>query len=563
MSLDNLPTVCRRLAFSFSTAEDVLESRVVSRVWCGEASDDALWRSLCSVDWRVAVWCNPDDPDDDSLEEIAIEAPPFSHGRWLDCWLGWAKVAVATGCARQGRAVPLDACLWLDVQEQWQSVKARLAGSHVIATLRPGAGARDFAVAEAAGIGTIPATLRALWSVHNGQSTGWDNAFDHSQLAAEELAHLEGEPDKERVPGDVWAGVLGGFSCYDHAVCTRLFSVARSVAWTAYFRRIFNDHTGSPLPARSSPSMTTSMVIAGSFNLSRITVVDIAPGAACRVYVGSPSSWLKGAGLCPASPPGGLGTWWSEFGRRMRGGVYAISRIVPDQPQTTGLCLFPVRPVFPHREDATTTFTDATTRGVRVTASTIYCADHMPHIGHAYSIRMELKVLAAGEEAEAGGGSLLARTLRRTSSFPSSFLGGGGERERRERDEALLLRGPGCQLLSRHWVKVDGVSGERQHTRGDGVIGKYPLLRDGGYRDDSGSSRDSVRSGRWRSGMFVYQSCTGAAWSEGSEFGGTLHCTPDSIDAIGREREGEDGGESASFDVVVRPFQLKTPSFIF
>ena len=43
-------------------------------------------------------------------------------------------------------------------------------------------------------------------------------------------------------------------------------------------------------------------------------------------------------------------------------------------------------------------------------------------------------------------------------------------------------------------------------VHGDGVVGCYPLLRDGGYRDDRQSQYSSaVRSGEECAGTFFYQ----------------------------------------------------------
>ena len=46
-------------------------------------------------------------------------------------------------------------------------------------------------------------------------------------------------------------------------------------------------------------------------------------------------------------------------------------------------------------------------------------------------------------------------------------------------------------------------------VHGDGVVGCYPLLRDGGYRDDRQSQHSSaVREGEECDGIFIYQVST-------------------------------------------------------
>ena len=110
-----------------------------------------------------------------------------------------------------------------------------------------------------------------------------------------------------------------------------------------------------------------------------------------------------------------------------------------------------------------------------------------------------------------------------------------------------------CQLKSRHWTIVDG-DGHTEHVRGDGVIGKYPLLKVGGYRDDEQNRFGTVGAGRQCSGTFVYQSCSGRARGTGpGSFGGELSFVPGSI----KQPTG------APFDVIVPPFSLDTPLFVF
>ncbi len=65
-----------------------------------------------------------------------------------------------------------------------------------------------------------------------------------------------------------------------------------------------------------------------------------------------------------------------------------------------------------------------------------------------------------------------------------------------------------CQLLSRHWTIKNEETGEIVEENGEGVEGCYPLLREGGYRDDQPTSRDGriVSEGIDELGTFVFQS---------------------------------------------------------
>jgi len=182
--------------------------------------------------------------------------------------------------------------------------------------------------------------------------------------------------------------------------------------------------------------------------------------------------------------------------------MYVCEELVPLHASTMGVSLFPQTP--PRQ-------THAVTRGILVAATS--CA--APELGSVvYSIRIRL--LAPGEE---GGLTATAR------GFVTA------------------------QLCSRHWVITDR-SGMVEHVRGDGVIGRYPLLRDGGWRDDSGRSRDSMWGGREREGTFVYQSMTSCS---GMTLEGELTFVPGSIS--------EPSGPE--FLVTVARFPLSGDEYIF
>ena len=115
-----------------------------------------------------------------------------------------------------------------------------------------------------------------------------------------------------------------------------------------------------------------------------------------------------------------------------------------------------------------------------------------------------------------------------------------------------------CQLHSRHWAIAKEASDPSsvEHVRGDGVIGYYPLLFEGGYRNDRqvGRGIDSVEKGKRESGIFVYQSCSGAVRGGCGAFGGELRFVPGSL----AEPEG------VEFDVEVGTVPLfERPAFIF
>jgi F-box protein 3 len=128
-----------------------------------------------------------------------------------------------------------------------------------------------------------------------------------------------------------------------------------------------------------------------------------------------------------------------------------------------------------------------------------------------------------------------------------------------------------CQLQSRHWaIEPGGSSSGRssgrssssaaspvlEHVRGDGVVGAFPLLREGAHRADQQVEpqfrASRLREGAWADGSYVYQSCSGQNLPGGS-FGGELTFVPGSL----KNPTGE------PFDVVVQPFALDIPDTIF
>jgi uncharacterized protein affecting Mg2+/Co2+ transport len=82
---------------------------------------------------------------------------------------------------------------------------------------------------------------------------------------------------------------------------------------------------------------------------------------------------------------------------------------------------------------------------------------------------------------------------------------------------------------------------------GDGVIGLFPVLREGGYRSD-----EQGRVGEWCEGCFAYQSCSGAMGPGGS-FGGELTFVPGTMASP----------TGPPFEVRVAPFALDLPPFVF
>ena len=153
----------------------------------------------------------------------------------------------------------------------------------------------------------------------------------------------------------------------------------------------------------------------------------------------------------------------------------------------------------------------AVTRGVQVIASALYVPQANDQFGFIYSIRIRL--------------------LRPNDS---NAVDGYLTPEERGFDT--------CQLRSRHWQICNTETGETNDVHGQGVIGMYPILEDGGYTD----------GGERLDGIFQYQSCTGPMRK--GYFQGSLEFVPGRIDSP----------TGPPFQVELKPFLLDNePTFIY
>ena len=118
-----------------------------------------------------------------------------------------------------------------------------------------------------------------------------------------------------------------------------------------------------------------------------------------------------------------------------------------------------------------------------------------------------------------------------------------------------------CQLHLRHWIITKQIGSEvfEEEVRGEGVIGEYPLLVEGGYQNYSGRNAsviarlpiDSFERKEIEIGTFSYQSCTDL---ESQIFQGYLTFVPGSLY--------NPAGES--FQVRVAPFHLRSnPDYFY
>ena len=352
--------------------------RAVSLRWRDLSMDDVLWRQVCAGQFglnQVRAPPNSKAPCTNFYQaarawfayrkEFGLRGVPLpddfadtvtaAHGHWAKL-SAWAAVHLPEAKASIG--APASAADWTAFLE-WLDL-----------------GSTAYAVSTFPGL----LQLRVLSSVCNGQQLASDAkmaarhisqsaSVEGIEQALEQLALTNGhggQLSREQSIRESFQGLLGGLSAYDTSLCMRLFPLVVAAAWTQYFRK--------------EQGLPDKLVIAGgSYNLQRLLVVDIETGA----LLSGPSQSIlpdrEGVPLTPgqriylmrAVPASrasacDLITFMGEHARRVEAGYHLCEPLVPLEPATRGLCLFP---------QAGPKFSEATTRGVRVTASAVFCAE--------------------------------------------------------------------------------------------------------------------------------------------------------------------------------------------
>lgn len=340
--------------------------------------------------------------------------------------------------------------------------------------------------------------VRCVYEIHDGQTapaSGTENAY--SQM---------------RVCG----GLLGGYSAYDSLVCSWLLPLAAVhklngflIEWVRQGSILF-EHK---LCIATSPCCEFDQE-EELRNVNKFIAIDTRDGMLSSLAVNELST-----GWVPCTPvevadcggmhfprrPDQLLVWLEEYQRRLHCGVYSVNRLLPQVERSNGINLFAAA----GPEVATNT-----ERGIAVHGRSLF---------HAYDgtwfYSITVRLLPPGQ---AGHMSAAQRGFET------------------------------CQLVRRHWEIVKG--GQQEHVRGMGVIGKYPLLTESGWRDDEqsdeiGAQEGDLDEGAHCEGTFVYQSCT----DEQCLFGGELLFVPGSIE----EPTGKE------FAVRVAQFKCNIPQFLF
>jgi len=430
--------------------------------------------------------------------------------------------------------------------ELWHRMRKWLSNHapEVLDTLQPPATSSAIdSLNQMVGMETPPAVV-GLWRICDGQ-----------------IAHMEPYLAQElQMPtGEHWSrGLLGGYVAYDHCISTILLPLRSALKLTARLRenidvlnnehptkvafacahsakkillvdvkdgRVYAFRREEPFLQLAVPSPNAHFAKPGArvqlqglkskpaLNGKCGTLVAYVPGRSrwqCKMDDGSGITLIKDDNIAPENPDeypfvqqdNWLQRWFEEYLRRLEQGVYIKMPLRPEEaPATAGICLFPTCGEWVSK---------CVTRGVQVTGSCIYMPEHLQ--GWTYSISFRL----VENEAERGYKT--------------------------------------CQLYRRQWqIKEDG--GEPDIVNGEGVVGFFPILADGGWllNRESDPNRQYSGSDRFMSGEFRYQSFSGRSASMSGWFGGSLTFMPGTL----RNQTGQ------PFQVRLEPFRLMVPEFVY
>eukprot|EP00301_Raphidiophrys_heterophryoidea_P017943 c2935_g1_i1.p1 GENE.c2935_g1_i1~~c2935_g1_i1.p1 ORF type:complete len:489 (-),score=88.18 c2935_g1_i1:574-2007(-) len=256
---------------------------------------------------------------------------------------------------------------------------------------------------------------------------------------------------------DMFFGMFGGFSAYSNIVCTRLFKFQKSVDTTIRMRS-------------ANKIQPTHIAFACSFNRNRFFCIDTRTGLVV-FYPTHQIHYLRAVPEGDKHVHDGLLRWFEHFASSLQGEMYAVGPILPQSPDLRGIVLF---------ARSGPRFRQCVTRGVLVTATSMWT----PNMDTGFIYSITVRLLVPGDE-------------------------GYQTREQRGFDTA--------QLRDRHWNIIDG-PGQPKHVRGPGVVGKFPLIQEGGFWDHNQDTIDDEAP--FVEGTFVYQSCSGLLSSEEASFGG-------------------------------------------
>jgi len=387
--------------------------------------------------------------------------------------------------------------------EEWASQHA----PSVYNSLAPGATEEELNLTEAELKCSLPAPLRLMYRVHNGQNLLLDTVRDfHKGLG--ELPDNGGDNlDPDELDASLSLGMFGGYQFYDKNINTRLLTLKQMVFYSkkgfSAEIHVLNEHPDMVIFAASVDLQKRFYLKCetGDVYVSMRTISEgVMPAAPLHASLEPAPNGSRPRIIIPRgnAKEGNLMDWFEEYCCRLHAGVYKVEMI--QLPRTSSsnpsISLFP--------QTASYGLTEHITKGVRVRASPIFCPEMCsarggnigPPFFWTYSISFEL--------------------LKDCENRP-------GDLEE-------------CQLTHRFWRIVDG-KGTAEEISGEAVVGLYPHLKTDRHPSDP---------------VFAYQSCTSLENVPG-RMGGHFTFVPGTIA----------NPKGRSFEAIVEDFTLMEPDFIY
>uniref|UniRef100_A0A7S4B2F4 F-box domain-containing protein n=1 Tax=Chrysotila carterae TaxID=13221 RepID=A0A7S4B2F4_CHRCT len=186
--------------------------------------------------------------------------------------------------------------------------------------------------------------LQLLSAIHNGQHFSSDMELALSNGVIEQASGDDTEPVPHTVrTQQATLGLIGGYAAYSELASTRLYPLELVAGWTRFFRD-------------QLPHTHGYIVAAASFNLRKFFCVDLLTG---ELRVGPVAMARRGRPSLPETTLAAvpresaqqhettpalrcqLVKWLWQLSDRLTNGMYSFEKLIPMQPASIGVSLFP------------------------------------------------------------------------------------------------------------------------------------------------------------------------------------------------------------------------------
>ncbi|GMH45191.1 hypothetical protein BSKO_13148 [Bryopsis sp. KO-2023] len=471
VSFNDLDPSCLKQIFSFLRGDDCARLACTAPLWRDAAGASDLWEGFIQQEYHQEAGKLAEVSDACSSTETCRETYQKLH------LLRWR--------ARK---------MWKKL-EGWCTENA----TQISESLQAGATEAQIQEVERELDVTFPEAFKQIYRVHNGQLLNYDQCLDDDNNGS-----------VVRPDGSIFAGLFGGYSFYNHFVCTRMLPLKRMVKWTKWMResdRMRERGSGE----KRDPDEHHYVLFAASYVFNKAFFLDTRDASVHawtvdRIHFMRAIPEQRASGVLD-----GILRWMEVYADRLQDGTYQMTALLDDGEDTTaqqmdpsrGICLFPVT------EPGLAT---AVTRGVQVRTSSLFAP--------------ELSMVSTTGNA----------TFTLAYSVEFSLL----QQDQEGTDEALDR----VKLRSRHWSVLDGSGKEFSTVNGAAVVGKYPDLVSG-------------------EGVFRYQSCSRQANKRGYMEGSFIFTDISGCDSPISHSQEPGGNTENDFTVVCPRFHTNVPDVIF